>query len=45
MLEAEAEEIISYIDLNGDDKIDYEEFLTMMDDVDLGEYSDSDHET
>ena len=44
MEELEADEIISYIDVNGDDKIDYEEFLLMMQNVELRDFHDSDHE-
>ena len=41
MEEAEADEVIGYIDGNGDGKIDYEEFLTMMLECELDEF-DSD---
>eukprot|EP00116_Pleurobrachia_bachei_P017601 sb/3477863/ len=54
MTDSEADEIISYIDKSNDQKIDYEEFLTMLmeadceidnedDDDDHGHHGDTDH--
>ena len=43
MSEHEAEEVIKLIDNNNDGKIDYEEFLSMMLEMD-NEQHDSDHE-